>query len=216
LGQEIADFQQTVGDHIRSNQIPPERVYVADETGIWTGSVALRTRVDPATMDAGVVRHGNNGRDTGMVALSAAGEVDAQFIAHRRQVTSRRGGQTVVTRKGISGMGSEQMTQWAQGFAERHGQEGQLVLMMDRLGCHRNRDVQERLREARIEPFLLPAQSAKFISPCDNSFFSSLKARLRTMDTSTSTAKEAAFLQICREYDPETVRAYFAHCGWER
>jgi hypothetical protein len=77
----------------------------------WSGSVALRTRADPATTAAGVLRHGDNRRDTGMVAISAAGEVDAQFIAHRRQVTNRRGDQTAVVEKRISGMDTKQMTQ---------------------------------------------------------------------------------------------------------
>jgi hypothetical protein len=136
LGQEAADFRRVVGDHIRSNGIPPERVYVADETGMWNGSVALRTRVDPAKMDAGVLRDGDNRQDTDMVVLSAAGDVDAEFLAHRRQVTSRRGGQIVVVEKGISGMGRQPMTQWTQGFAARHCQEEQPVVIIHRPGCH--------------------------------------------------------------------------------
>jgi hypothetical protein len=71
------------------------------------------------------------------------------------------------------------------------------------------------LREARIEPFLLSAQSAELISPCDNSFFLSLKAQMRIMDTSTTAAKEVEFLHVCQEYDPETVKAYFSNCGWD-
>jgi hypothetical protein len=106
LQQEVSDFQQTVGNHIQFREIAPERVYFADETGIWSGSVALQTRVDPATMDAGVPRPGDNRRDTGTVTLNAAGEVSAQFIAHRKQVTNRRGGQTVLIEKGISEMGT--------------------------------------------------------------------------------------------------------------
>jgi hypothetical protein len=124
-------------------------------------------------MDAGVLRHGHNRRNTDMVALSAAGEVDAQFIAHQRQITNKRCGPTVVVEKEISGMDTKQITQWAQGFAERHSQEGESVFLMDRLECHRNREVQERLKESHIELFLPPPQSAKLISSCDNSFFSS-------------------------------------------
>jgi hypothetical protein len=41
-----------------------------------------------------------------------------------------------------------------------------------------------------------------------------VKARLRTMETSATGVEEAAFLQVCQEYDPETVTAYFTHCGW--
>jgi hypothetical protein len=35
------------------------------------------------------------------------------------------------------------------------------------------------------------------------------------MDTSTTATKEATFLQVDQEYDLETVKAYFAHCGWD-
>jgi hypothetical protein len=30
LQQEVSDFQQTVGNHIRFHEIPPEHIYVAD------------------------------------------------------------------------------------------------------------------------------------------------------------------------------------------
>jgi hypothetical protein len=53
LQQEALEFQQTIHEYVRSRDIPPERVFVADETGMWNESVALRTRVDPARMDAG-------------------------------------------------------------------------------------------------------------------------------------------------------------------
>jgi hypothetical protein len=64
-----------------------------------------------------------------------------------------------------------------------------------------------------MEPFLLSPQAVKLIFPCENSFFASLKARLRTMNTSTVENKRAAFLHLCEEYNPEMVKHYFTHCG---
>jgi hypothetical protein len=96
-----------------------------------------------------------------MVALGAAGDVDAEFLVHRRHVTSRRGGQTVIVQKGISGMGAGQTTQCTQGFDARHSQEEHSVLTMDRLRCHRN----DKVRDVHIEPFLLSPQVAKLVSP---------------------------------------------------
>lgn len=138
LAEEAAQFQESVQDYVRSRDIPPDRVYVADETGMWNGSVALRTKVDPLTMDAGVLQQGDKQRDTGIVALSATEQIDAEFLAHQREVTRKRRHETVVVRKGISGMGSEQMLKWSEGFVARHGDEGESVLIMDRLGAHRN------------------------------------------------------------------------------
>jgi hypothetical protein len=49
-----------------------------------------------------------------------------------------------------------------------------------------------------IKPFLLPPQSGKHISPCDNSMFASLKSQIRKMDTSTTEKKKEAFLDCVR------------------
>jgi hypothetical protein len=92
-------------------------------------------------------------------------------------------------------MGSKQMLEWSAGFAERHRDQGDSLLVLDRFGCHRNRQVLKQLEEGHIHPFLLPAQKAKLVSSCDNSFFASIKARLRAMDTSTPQAKEVALFQ---------------------
>jgi hypothetical protein len=50
---------------------------------MWNGSVPLRTRADPATIEAGGLREGDNRRDTGMVALSVGENADAEFLPHQ-------------------------------------------------------------------------------------------------------------------------------------
>jgi hypothetical protein len=76
---------------------------------------------------------------------------------------------------------------------------------MDHLGCHCNRTILRQLQEGHVETISLPPHGLKLISPCHNSFFASLKARLRGSDTSTTKDKEDTFLRICEEYDPEVV-----------
>jgi hypothetical protein len=83
IHDEATEFQRSFEDYVREHEIPPANVHIADETGMWTGSVPLRTQVDPVTMDAWVLRKADNRRDTGIVALSA-GEIDADFLPHRR------------------------------------------------------------------------------------------------------------------------------------
>jgi hypothetical protein len=102
LEREVATFQRAIGDYSRSN--------VGDETGMWNGSLALRIRIDPEAMDTGILRDGDNRRNTGIRALSGAGDVDAEFLAHRKQVTSRSGGQSIIGQNGPSGMGTKEMT----------------------------------------------------------------------------------------------------------
>jgi transposase len=183
LQAEADEFQQTATTYVHDHEIPPANVHVADETGLWNGSVALRSRVDPDTMDTGGLRQGDNARDTGMVALSAAGTVDSYFLQHQRQVTRKRDGQSVVTQKRVAGMGTQEMLEWSKGFAERHQADGESVLILDRLGSHRNKQVHGVLEEGGVKTFLLPPQASKLISPCENTFFSSFKARMRRTGT---------------------------------
>jgi hypothetical protein len=70
--------------------------------------------VDPDTLDSGALRNGDNARDTGMVALNAAGGIDAYFLQHQKQITHKIDGQIVVTQKQIAGMGTNEMLGWAQ------------------------------------------------------------------------------------------------------
>jgi hypothetical protein len=109
LPDEADTFQHQVTEYVHEHNMPPENIHIADETGMWNGSVALRTRTNSLTKDSGLQRIGDNQRDTGMVALSAAGGIDSYFLQHRKQVTRKQDGKTVIVQKGISGMGTEQM-----------------------------------------------------------------------------------------------------------
>jgi hypothetical protein len=154
-----------VTDYVNAHDVPPANVRGADETGMGSGSVPLRTRVDTATMGAGVLREGDNRRDTGMMALSAGGSIDAELLPCQPQVTRRVGDQTVIVQKEISGMGTPQMKSWTQCFLGRHREDEPSVLIMDRLECHQNREVLAQLQAGKIESFLLPPQAAKLIPP---------------------------------------------------
>jgi hypothetical protein len=213
IQEEASEFQESVMQYVQENQIQKENIYVMDETGLWTGSVALRTYVNPQTHDVGVEQKGDHRRDTGIVTLSATGKVDSVFLPHQPQRTRKVGGQTVVVSKGISGVGIKQMKEWAVGFCERH-QQRPAVVIMDALAAHKNKDVQSILESQQIKSFVMPPQTAKLISPCDNSFFHSLKSRLAVMDTSTRDIKERAFMQICHDYPEVMIINYFRHCGW--
>jgi hypothetical protein len=163
-------------------------------------------------MDNGVTRHGENQRDTGMVALNTAGRIDAELLEHQKEVTRKENGRTVVIKKGVSGMGTERMLRWSVGFVDRH--PGDHVLRMDPIGCHRNKEMIATLETGGVYPFFIPPQASKYISPCENSFFSSMKARMRNMSTGMTKEKKAAFEMLCAEYPQEMVRHYFHHCGW--
>jgi hypothetical protein len=92
--------------YVREHEIPQADVYIADVTGLWSGAMVLRTRVYLATMDAGGHRNGDNRRDTGMVTLSAAAEVDTSFMRHNKQVTHNVDGQTMIVTQGIYVLGA--------------------------------------------------------------------------------------------------------------
>ena len=213
--EEILEFRNRVAAYVEEHQIPPARVYFMDEVGIWNCNGSTRTYVNPATNDASVLSIGDRTRDTGIVALSATGEVDAVFLTHVPQKSKIVDGRRIITQKGISGVGTLQMLEWSEGFCARHGSpEQRSILIMDRLAAHRGSDVANILRRNNIEPFFMPPQTARFLSPCDNSFFASIKARLKWMNTSTTSLKKSAFIELCRVYPRDIVRKYFTHCGW--
>ena len=136
------------------------------------------------------------------------------IIVHILQNSKKVNGELVITQRGVSGVGKVQMMSWAEDFGMRKGSpDFQSVIVMDALSAHKGVDVHKKMREYKIEPFILPPQTARFISVCDNPFFSSLKARMTKMDTSTRELKRNAFEKICLEYPPELVRSYFTLYG---
>ena len=215
LQQECTQVKNEVMHYITEHQIPSSRVHVMDETGLWGGSVAPRTSVNPATNDASVLRQGEHNRDTGIVTLTADGSVDAEFLAHSPQRSRIVKGERVITERGVAGVGTKQMNDWADGFCRRHGSPDKSVLILDRLAAHRGADARTKLEGSNITPFFMPSQAARIISPCDNSFFSSMKARLACMNTSTRDMKRRAFLQLYQDYPREIVRKYFTQLGWD-
>ena len=101
LQDEVTQFQNEVNQYVSSNNIPLNRIHAMDETGLWNGSVALRTYCDPSTMDSGVLADGNHRRDTGVVAISDDGSIDPFFIHHLPQKTQTVNGQKTIISRGI-------------------------------------------------------------------------------------------------------------------
>ena len=111
-------------------------------------------------------------------------------------------------------MNTEIMKNWAKLFRDNFKEQGELVLIFDNLRAHLNVDVRNLFTELNITTFTLPPQSAKYCSVCDNSFFASLKARMRKMNTETTERKELVFKEICMNYPKELILNYWHHCGW--
>ncbi|KAH0792574.1 hypothetical protein GPJ56_003559 [Histomonas meleagridis] len=107
LEKEVKTFRETVTGYVNSYNILESRIFMMDETGLWNGSVASRTYVDPESMDSGVVSEGNHRRDTGVVAISASGTINPYFIRHTPQLTKKVNGNKIVLKKKVSGMGLE-------------------------------------------------------------------------------------------------------------
>ena len=214
LEQEVELFRREVTSYVKENNIPPSRIFTMDETGLWNGSVAPRTYVDPETMDASVVSVGNHRRDTGVVSIAADGRVDPYFIEHSPQRSKSVNGQRVIVQKGVAGMGNEQMAAWTEDFGAKFGHPDKTVLLMDRLRSHQNKKIQNMMEEKKIKCFFFPPQGSKMASVCDNPFFGVLKARLQNKDTSTTEKKREAFVELCKEFPPEMIKSFYDHCGW--
>jgi transposase len=214
LQNEARIFREYVCRYILEMQIPKSRVWTMDETGLWNGSVLPRTYVDPETRDSSVEFIGDHRRDTGVVALSWEGLVFPWFIHHVPQRTGTQNGVKVVIQKAISGLNIELMRLWVQEF-QNHIGPGPAVLILDQLSIHKNRIIMNHMTDADIKVFLMPGQTGKLLSPCDNFFFASLKREMNKHDCSNSMLKEAAFNEICIDFSPEKVINCWNHCGWE-
>ena len=200
---------------ITFHHIPSSKFWFMDETCFWTGAVTQRTYVDPATNDPSVLQVGNNSRDTGVVALAADGSIDATFIEHVPQKTKKMNGHFMITEKGISGMGTDKMIEWAHGFGRRHGDPNHMtILVLDALASHKSSVVESTLQSYNIKLFILPPRLAIVLSPCDNCFFAAMKAQMGRLDTSTRDKKKSVFVDVCARFPAETIRKYFKHCGW--
>jgi hypothetical protein len=213
MPDEITVFRQQVNAYISTNSIPQSRVWVMDETGLWNGSVVARTYVDPETLDPSVLELGDRRRDTGVAALSLEGDVFAWFIRHVPEKTKKVNRTKIVVEPGISGMNINLMQQWVHDF-HSYILDGPAVLLLDRLGVHINHQVNQILEALSIKVFLMPPQSGKYISPCDNFIFASLKRKMSKTDCSTTDLKEAAFRSTCANLSGDLVRTCWEHCNW--
>ena len=210
IREEALEFIAAVEGYIRENDIPDHLVVAADETGVWTGATSRRTYVNPDDMDSSVIQSGNHRRDTVMMSFSMSGEAKQHFIRHRPMKTSKKKGSTMIIEKGVSGMGIEQMREWALIFV----QSGAKVLILDGLSAHKNAAIHQIFEENGVKVFITPPQCGKMINPCDNPFFSTFKARLARYDTSTVEKKERAVEDVTESMQGEIVRNAWRHSGW--
>ena len=158
LEEEMNQFRSEVTQYVNEHNIPPSRVHTMDETGLWNGSVAPRTYVNPDTINSGVVSEGNHRRDTGVVSISASGCVHPFFIEHSPQKTQKVNGSKIIKQRGVSGMGLDQMKDWCNEFGEKFGNPEGTVLMLDRLRSHTNKDIQNILESHNVKCFHFPPQ----------------------------------------------------------
>ena len=102
-------------------------------------------------------------------------------------------------------MGIDQMKAWCNEFGKKIRNPEGIVLMVDRIRSHTNKDIQNILESHNVKCFHFPSQGGKLGSVCDNSFFAVLKSRMQKMNISTTEKKPEAFFQLCNEFPPEIV-----------
>jgi hypothetical protein len=112
----------------------------------------------------------------------------------------------------IKGVHKEHLHEFIDEF---HHQEGMNTTLMlnDNLSAYRSKDIQSHWREGETEPKYTPPQSAKFVSPLDNSIFSLTKRRLAREDTSTPEKKKDAVQKVVDGLEATMIKNYFGHCG---
>jgi hypothetical protein len=212
LAQEAADFQEEMRIYALNNHIPKDGIWAMDETGVWTGGVPPRTFVDPATMDSSVIQDGDHQRDSVAMALSVTGESHFDFIEHKAQRSSVRQGVRTIVERGFVGMGTAQMEAFTDSF--NNDAPTAKLLIMDGLSAHKNKGVAKKFDDAGVGHKIMPPQTAKLISPLDNPYFATFKAKLRKENISTASKKKAAVIRVTNQLQGNFVASCWEHSGW--
>lgn len=183
-------------------------VWVLDESGIWNNHVVPRSYSfvgrSPQVRVANTSR-----RDTIIACLCGSGQkLPPKIIVHTKAKYKKK---QIVT-PAVKGVNERIFLEYIQEFLVPNLPRGS-ILMMDNLSVHKTPAVLQSLHHAGIQPIFFPVRSACDLSPCDNSFFHSLKQRLRKMDLSTQDLKFAAIYKAYDSITPKSVRGFFRKCG---
>lgn len=158
---------------------PLKHIWVMDETGFWNDDVS-GTSFTPIGESAFVITSTSHKRDTFVALLRGDGELGrGMFIEHRpKKISKTKAHGTRVLDPGCSGMSIQIMKKWIEEYFIPNSQKNDLLLM-DNLKAHTNREIVALIERSERCVLFFPKYQAKYLSPCDNSFFHSMKVRWR-------------------------------------
>ena len=213
--EEIQNFKNEVNKYLKKAK--SERlhynIWVMDETGVWDQATNLRTytkRKNPQPFIKLIPTR--NRRDTFVTCVSFKGEKIPLFgIQHKIRKTSRRKGrpETIID-NGCRGMNITQMYKWITVF-KKVAKKGDL-LILDNLNVHHNKGIIKEL-EKNFKLIFLPAYSASYLSPLDNSLFSLLKSHTKEKIFPTYLCKWMLMRRAFNKITSHQIKEYFKHCG---
>ena len=159
---EMSNFQTLLASLLNNFK---GTLHIMDESGIFTNMFPYFTYVSSNEKDAYVKASPDTTKDTVIVTLSSNGNGDLMYVPFRRQTKHDAG---------CSGVGINEMTQWALHFCKNIAKKGD-ILIMDNLASHHNINIVNILESAGISVYFFPIRAASKLSPLDNCFFAVLK-----------------------------------------
>lgn len=217
--QLFEDFWNQLTIEVLKRKLQPRGVHIMDETGIHDDSIVAKTYAFPEEKAGYIQCADQSTKDTFVVTLSINGNGHGYYLSYKPDVYQHVNGVNTLKEKGIKGMGTKQMMDWAKSFVN-YAEPGDL-LIMDNLSSHLNDEVTKFLSAHNITVLYLPVRCAAILSPLDNSFFSCLKRRLAAETAlkpyeNADEKRERVFAVFRKMIDEGIGLNYMKHCGYNK
>jgi transposase len=172
-----------------------KRLVFVDECGTHTSMGRLRSRAPKGERAYGRVPR-NRGKNTTLIAsITLEGAMEQQAVMAIEGATD-----------------AEVFEAYVEHFLGPSLKEGQVVVM-DKLGAHRNQKVRELIEARGAELVFLPSYSPD-LNPIEEAF-SKIKAILRKVGARTREALVEAMSEALCAVTPEDAMGWFRHCGYD-
>jgi len=178
-----------------ASRFEARRLVFVDECGTHTSMTRLRSRAPKGERAYGRVPRNRGKNQTLIAAIALEGAMDER---------------AAMTVEGTTD--TEVFETYVEHFLAPSLSEGQVVVVMDKLGAHRTGRVRELIESRGSDLVFLPSYSPD-LNPIEEAF-SKIKALLRKVGARTREALVEGMAEALASVTPEDARGWFRHCGY--
>lgn len=198
---------------ISDSRITVSKLWIMDESAIYSNSVTQYTYCEKGDHDAYVLTGKNKNRDTVAITLRADGMGDLMFLPHKNAKASyNKMHYSKVEDAANSGMSAEALLKWAMHFIKFAQKDD--VLIWDNLSCHYDPIVLAVLTTHGINVQFIPARCADRLSVLDFLWFAVFKRELSNHTYDTLEQKINLTMKVFHQLLGSMVIAFFLKIGY--